>query len=48
MEHCKIVDEGYPDFILCMGVTTKDEEVFCKLDEMTHKNPEFEVRVPLY
>lgn len=42
MEHCKLTDEK-PDFVMCMGVTTKDEEVFSKLDELTQNNADFEV-----
>jgi len=40
MEKSKFMDGGYPDFILCFGATTKDEEMFSKLEQLVNENEE--------
>jgi len=46
MEQCKISEGGYPDFILCLGATLKDEEMFAKLKQIVSEAPELEVISP--
>ena len=43
MEQYKIAEGGHPDFILCLGATLKDEEMFAKLKQIVSDTPELEV-----
>jgi len=42
MEQYKLLEGGYPDFILCIGATQKDEEMFAKLKQIVHETPDLE------
>ena len=43
MEKTKLIDGGYPDFILCMGNTSKDEEMFTKLEQFVNESEDVDV-----
>ena len=39
----RLIKGKYPDFVLCLGTTRKDEEMFGRIAKMLKENSDFEV-----
>jgi len=44
MEKIKLLEGSYPDFVTCIGNTSKDEDMFNELIQMSKLNKQLDVR----